>query len=148
MKEVVFKFNNPEESSGYLLWQLTMLWQRKIKKELDALHITHTQFVLLAATQWLCQNRTLVTQVDIANHSNTDRMMVSKVLRTLEANKLIIKTKHKTDTRSNTIVLTIKGKQVLQKALLLVEHVDTTLFSTLGKNHGLFNKNMIALLKD
>lgn len=46
--------------------------------------LPQTQFVLLAALAWLSKQRKAVTQVDIANQSNADRMMVSKVLRTLE----------------------------------------------------------------
>lgn len=70
-------------SPGYLLGQLTMLWQRKQKKVLDPLDLTQIQFVLLAALGWLSKSSNAVTQVDIANQSNADRMMVSKVLRML-----------------------------------------------------------------
>ncbi|MFZ0595451.1 MAG: MarR family transcriptional regulator, partial [Flavobacterium sp.] len=83
-KEINFHFKSPKDSPGYLLGQLTMLWQRRLKKVLDPLDLTQTQFVLLAALGWLSKKSNCVTQVDIANQSNSDRMMVSKVLRTLE----------------------------------------------------------------
>ena len=54
MKKLVnFQFQRPEDSPGYVLWQLTMAWQRLIKQQLDPLDLTHTQFVLLAALAWL-----------------------------------------------------------------------------------------------
>ena len=39
---------NQEESTGFLLYNLTTLLQRRMKRELDVLDITHMQFVLLA----------------------------------------------------------------------------------------------------
>lgn len=80
--KINFKFKSPEESPGYLLGQLNLIWQRNQKKVLDPLDLTQTQFVLLAALAWLSKTKNEVTQVDIANQGNADRMMVSKVLRT------------------------------------------------------------------
>ena len=145
-KEIDFHFKSPADSPGYLLGQLTMLWQRKQKKILDPLDLTQTQFVLLAALAWLSKQRKAVTQVDIANQSNADRMMVSKVLRTLEEKEFITRQEHETDTRAKTIRLTTKGGVVLQKALILVENADLEFFAALGNKLASFNKNMIQLI--
>jgi DNA-binding MarR family transcriptional regulator len=144
---VKFHFQKAEESSGYLLWQVTMLWQRKIKKELDILKITHTQFVLLASLAWLAKSTEAVTQIDIANHSNTDRMMVSKVLRTLEIKGFIKRQEHTTDTRAKIITLTKSGQVILQKALQVVETVDDNFFGILHANTKKFNASMQTLIK-
>ncbi|HHG84581.1 MAG TPA: MarR family transcriptional regulator [Bacteroidetes bacterium] len=141
-----FHFKRPEESPGYLLWQVTMSWQRKIKKELDKLEITHTQFVLMAALAWLLKQRDTVTQVEIAKHSNTDRMMVSKVLRTLQKKGLITRKEHETDTRAKKISLTAAGSAILKQALFSVEKVDVEFFSVLGVEGKRFNANMAALI--
>ena len=126
-KEIDFQFKSPNDSPGYLLGQVTMLWQRKLKKVLDPLNLTQTQFVLLAALGWLSKKNNVVTQVEIANQSNTDRMMVSKVLRTLEKKKFISRQEHPTDTRAKVIKLTTDGAKVLQIALTAVENADTAL---------------------
>ena len=97
-------------------------WQRKQKKALGPLDLTHTQFVLLASLSWLSRENNAVTQVDIANQSNADRMMVSKVLRTLEEKKFITRQEHETDTRAKTIQLTKLGTETLQKAIVKVEN--------------------------
>lgn len=146
-KEIEFQFKSPNDSPGYLLGQVTMLWQRKLKKVLDPLNLTHTQFVLLAALGWLSKKNTDVTQVDIANQSNTDRMMVSKVLRTLEKKKFISRQEHPIDTRAKVIKLTNAGAEVLQKALTAVENADIEFFSVLGDNLSTFNKNMFNLIE-
>jgi DNA-binding MarR family transcriptional regulator len=144
-KKIEFQFNTPNESPGYLLGQLTTLWQRKLKKVLDPLNLTQTQFVLLAALGWLSREIDNVTQVDIANQGNADRMMVSKVLRTLEIKKFISRQEHQTDTRAKEIRLTTEGAKVLQKALIAVETADIDFFSVLGKNLSSYNQNMVNL---
>jgi DNA-binding MarR family transcriptional regulator len=145
-KEIEFHFKSPNDSPGYLLGQLTMLWQRKIKKVLDPLDLTQTQFVLLAALGWLSKKNKSVTQVDIANQSNADRMMVSKVLRTLVEKGFITRQEHKTDTRAKTIRLTTNGEVILQKALTEVENADLDFFAALDTKLSLFNKNMVQLI--
>ena len=145
-KEIEFRFKNPNDSPGYLLGQITMLFQRKQKKVLDPLDLTQTQFVMLAALGWLSKKNNAVTQVDIANQSNSDRMMVSKVLRTLEEKGFITRQEHKTDTRAKTIRLTTKGEVVLQKAIIEVENADLNFFATLDSRLSSFNKNMVQLI--
>lgn len=147
VEKIDFQFKTPNESPGYLLGQLTTLWQRKQKKVLDPLNLTQTQFVLLAALGWLSRENDYVTQVDIANQGNADRMMVSKVLRTLENKKFISRQEHQTDTRAKVIKLTNEGAKVLQEALTAIETADVDFFSVLGEKLTLFNQNMVNLIE-
>ncbi|MCC6727615.1 MAG: MarR family transcriptional regulator [Saprospiraceae bacterium] len=145
-KKVEFHFNKAEESPGFLLWQLTMLWQRMVKRELDKIDLTHTQFVLLATLAWLSKTSDSVTQVDIANHSKTDRMMVSKVLRTLEDKGLLGRQEHATDTRAKSVSMTPVGEALLQTALKVVEGVDIDFFAKLGAREADFKADMLHLI--
>ena len=146
-KKIEFHFKKPEDSPGYLLGQLTMLWQRKQKRVLDPLDLTHTQFALLCALAWLSRESDQVTQVDIANQGNADTMMVSKVLRTLQEKKFITRQEHPTDTRAKTIKLTADGEAVLQKAIICVEKADLEFFQKFGPDLTNFNSTMVALIK-
>lgn len=146
-KRIEFHFKKPDESPGYLLGQLTMLWQRKQKRVLDPLDLTSTQFALLCALAWLSRESDKVTQVDIANQGNADRMMVSKVLRTLEEKGFITRHDHPTDTRAKLIKLTTKGKVVLQKAIICVENTDFEFFNELGTDLTSFNSTMVSLIE-
>lgn len=145
-KDIEFHFKSPEDSPGYLLGQLTMLWQRKQKKVLDPLDLTQTQFALLCALAWLSKNNKNVTQIDIANQTNSDRMMVSKVLRTLEEKGFLTRQEHEKDTRAKTIRLTANGAIVLQKALVEVENADLDFFSSLEAELPSFNNKMLQLI--
>jgi len=146
-KKIEFHFKSPEESPGYLLGQLEILRQRKLKRVLDPLDLTITQFVMLAAVGWLSRENEAVTQVDIANQSSADRMMVSKVLRTLEEKKFITRQEHPTDTRAKVIKLSPSGELVLQKALASVESSDIAFFNVLDpKELKALNANISKLL--
>ena len=144
-EKIEFKFKSPEDSPGYLLGQLAMLWQRKQKRVLDPLDLTHTQFALLCALAWLSRDSDKVTQVDIATQGNADTMMVSKVLRTLEEKKFITRHEHPTDTRAKTIKLTPDGEIVLQKAIISVEAADMDFFQKSDLKN--FNATMAALIE-
>jgi DNA-binding MarR family transcriptional regulator len=146
--KIKFKFKSPEDSPGYLLGQLNLIWQRNQKKVLDPLDLTQTQFVLLAALAWLSKSKKDVTQIDIANQGNADRMMVSKVLRTLELKKFISRHEHSTDTRAKTVRLTASGEKVLQLALAKIEEADIEFFSALENKLPGFNKNMLKLIDE
>ena len=146
-QKIEFHFKSPEDSPGYLLGQLEILRQRKLKKVLDPLDLTITQFVMLAAVGWLSRDNDAVTQIDIANQSSADRMMVSKVLRTLEEKKFITRQEHPTDTRAKVIKLSPSGEPVLQEALISVETSDVDFFSVLDPTDlNALNANISRLL--
>lgn len=129
--KIDFHFEKPEENLGYLLWQATMLWQKQMNRALNDINLTHTQFVILAALGWLLKSSDSVTQKEIANHSNTDRMMVSKILRTLQKNGLIERKEHETDTRAKCVFLTDKGSNILQKAIEIKSRANSLFFGKL-----------------
>jgi DNA-binding MarR family transcriptional regulator len=140
--------NNQDESTGYLLYHLTMLMQRKMKRELDKLDITHTQFVILASSYMLSKKNESVTQIGIANQSKMDKMMVSKVLRTLQSKGLITRQEHLTDTRAKMILLTEDGIRLFQKAFVIVKQVEKEFFRCLENEIQPFNDKIKTLLEN
>ncbi len=143
MKET-FK-NTPSESTGFLLWKTTNLWQREIKRTLKKYDLTHTQFVVLASSYWLSQNNDSLTQVEIAEFIEIDKMMNSNVIRKLIEKKLLNRTEHKTDTRAKVIKLTEKGVETLKKAIVEVEQFDELFFGKIS-NKDLFNNELETIL--
>ncbi|WP_298534703.1 MarR family transcriptional regulator [uncultured Algibacter sp.] len=129
----------PNNNIGYLLWQTTMLWQRQMNNVLSKVELTHTQFVILASLGWLLKKSNNVTQKEIAHFSKTDRMMVSKILRTLQKNELIDRKEHETDTRAKCVFLTEKGKNTLQKAFKVKVHANNEFFSNLPDQERFMN---------
>ncbi|MEP6646053.1 MAG: MarR family transcriptional regulator [Saprospiraceae bacterium] len=145
-EEKVFGFEKANDSTGFLLWQVTNLWQREIRKALEKLELTHSQFVLLASIYWLLMQRKDVTQVILSDHTKIDPMTTSTVLRTLQKKGYIQRHEHHTDTRAKTVALTESGKKITKEAVKLVERFDSLFFSPLGNKTTDFNKKLIVLM--
>jgi len=135
MKEIAWKkvsqFEGPEQSPGFLLWQVSTKWRREIEAALATLNLTHPQFVLLASLGWLTRHNT-VTQIELARHCNTDVNMTSKVLRSLEQKGYIERHRREGDERSKLPKLTEKGAKLVKHAIPIVEKVDEDFFGKLG----------------
>ena len=91
---------NPDDSPGFLLWHVTLRWQRDITAALAPLDLTHVQFVLLATTWWLNSHGEDPNQLTLARQAGTDVKMTSQVLRKLESKGLIRRDVDTTDTRA------------------------------------------------
>jgi DNA-binding MarR family transcriptional regulator len=142
------RFEQADDSPGFLLWQLTNLWQQRIRSALAPLGITHVQFVLLASVAWLEKAEVVVSQATLSRHAHTDIMMTSQVVRTLEEKGLFTRTAHPTDTRAKVVVLTAKGYKVIQQAFTVVEAVDEQFFQELGEQASTFLSLMQLLIKN
>lgn len=127
----VFSVEKPEDSPGFLLWQTTVTWQRKIKKALEPYGIAHAQFVLLAILLWHDKIKQQPTQVILANWSKLDKMTVSKSLRGLVDQGLVIRREHPEDTRAKVVDLTADGKNMASKLVPVVEQMDAEFFGNL-----------------
>ena len=128
------KFEKPDESPGFLLWQTMNLWQRKMRAALRESGLTHVQFVLLASTVWLNDQGREATQVMIARFAHVDVMMTSQVLRSLEEKNLVLRLKNPGDTRAHLISPTEKGRKLIEKAIKIVEDTDSAFFAILDNN--------------
>ena len=143
----LFSFEKPEENSGFLLWQVSMHWQRKIKQALDPLDMTHTQFVLLAALAWLSQFEGEVYQIDVARHAKIDKMMTSKIVKTLIRKKVLITKDSQVDSRAKYLLFTPAGFTLFEQALRKVEQVDEQFFAKLDNDALSFRQMMQKLME-
>ena len=141
-------FEDPSESTGFLIWQVTNLWQRRMKISLDPLGLTHVQFLLLNALATI--NKTAdkpITQMMVANHANCDKMMASKVLRTLEERKLIMRKPHHLDTRSRSWLLTTRGMELIEKATPVFTATEEAFFDSLKSKQKSVDKRLKKVIK-
>ena len=144
--ERTFSVDRAEDSTGFLLWQVTNLWQREIRKALEPFELTHSQFVLLASIHWLTLHDQEVTQILLSHHTKIDPMTTSTVLRAMQAKLLIRRREHSTDTRAKTVVLTEKSVNTAKRAVKAVEKFDREFFSRLGPGVVVFNTQILTLL--
>jgi len=122
----------PEQSPGFLLWHVTLRWQRDVTAALKPLGLTHVQFVLLATAWWLNTHDQQPSQVSLATEAGTDVKMASQVIRTLAQKGLITRETRATDTRARRLVVTATGAALAPQAIDAVEAVDRALLAALS----------------
>ena len=103
---------DPDDSPGFLLWHVTLRWQRDMAAALAPLGLTHVQFVLLATTWWLNSDGQSPNQLGVARQAGTDVKMTSEVLRKLEAKGLIRREVDPADTRARRLLATEQGAEL------------------------------------
>ncbi len=133
-KSFPFGFAQAHESPGFLLWQMTMLWQRVIKKALEPYTISHAQFVIMATLLWFELQKKNITQVDIIEWTKLDKMTVSKSLKKLVALKLVNRIEHQSDSRAKSALLTSAGKKLVKQLIPLIEKVDARFFEKISRH--------------
>jgi DNA-binding MarR family transcriptional regulator len=119
---------DPGESPGFLLWRVTLHWQRLVTKALRPLGLTHVQFVLLISTWWLSLHRDPPNQLTIAKHAGTNVKMTSEVLRKLEDKGLVTSRSDSRDRRARIVRVTDEGIRLAERAVVAVEKVDAEFF--------------------
>lgn len=146
-QDEIFSYIEPEENSGYLLWQVTMQWQLSMNRALGKVELTLTQFSLMAGLYWLTKKKQAVTQQQLADYANTDKMMTSKVLAALEEKQIIERVKDPVDSRAKQLKMTDKGVAALREAYRIVQQVDDVFFSDVVKDKVIFDSLLKRLIK-
>ncbi len=148
MSEKEKKVKRSITGAGVLLWKASNAWQRHVRDGLRSTGITHVQFLLLQAVQQLETSGKTPTQIMLARAAGTDVMMTSKVIRTLEKEKLVARKSSKSDARSVTLQITILGKKKVAKAAAAIQKSETAFFSKLVAKPHKFVMNLEALASE
>lgn len=122
----------PGDSPGFLLWHVTLRWQRAITAALAPHELTHVQFVLLACTWWLNEQGQRPNQLTVAAQAGTDVKMTSQVVRKLADRGLLRREVDAHDTRAKTLSVTPSGTRLAQRAIAAVEQIDAEFFAPTG----------------
>ena len=132
MDEVKLKLG-PEANNiaGFLLWQVSKLWQRHLTLALRDLDLPSTQAVILANVLRLCEEGQTVTQSLLSAVTKVDRMTTSQALRSLEKKQLIIRRTPKADLRTKQVRLTSRGRATAFETIIRLARTHHTFFRPL-----------------
>jgi DNA-binding MarR family transcriptional regulator len=118
MNRVKLKLGPEAETiAGFLLWQVSKLWQQQLALSLQDLRLPPTQAVILANVLRLSEEGGEVTQSSLSKVTKVDRMTASQTLRSLEGKRLITRQSSKKDSRTNQIRLTELGRETAFEAI-------------------------------
>jgi DNA-binding MarR family transcriptional regulator len=114
---------------GFALWREAMRWQRNLDASLSPLRLTHTQYLVLFASDNVTEEtRDAVTQRAIAENAGHDEVTTSRVVRVLCERGLLDRGGSE-DRRAYRVTLTAKGRQVLKRAATDVEAAAKRFFA-------------------
>lgn len=134
MKTVKLKLGRETETiAGFLLWQVSKLWQHRLTLALQDLDLPPTQAVLLANVLRFTEEGGEVTQSLLAKATKVDRMTVSQSLRSLEARRLITRRSSTKDSRTHAIKLTRHGRDVAFETVARLAAAHESFFLPLKK---------------
>jgi DNA-binding MarR family transcriptional regulator len=136
----------PETLLGYRLWQVHYLWHKHIERELRAVNLSHLQYVLLAATNFLSREGEVPSQIRLATFTKVEKMMVSKNLRILEQRGYLSRKPYPGDRRANRIQLTASGLRLLRRTLSISVAAHAGFFRSLGSDWKRLNRMLQALM--
>jgi DNA-binding MarR family transcriptional regulator len=132
--------------TGYLLWHVVNLWQRRQKEALAPFDLTPVQYLLLSGLAELdASAERPVNQSTLAQHCRTDPMMTSQVSRVLERNGLVARRQDTDDGRAVGVALTGKGRQRERDARSAVAGVEQRFFAALGSDVPAFGDALTIL---
>ena len=120
--------SGPALSAGFWLHHAALAWRAELDARLRPLGLTPTQFLLLASVGWLEHLDGPPTQQEAAEQAGADRMMTSKLLRTLEERGLLARHAHESDARARRVALTPFGRELVGKATAQAREIDARFF--------------------
>jgi DNA-binding MarR family transcriptional regulator len=120
--------SGPMLSPGFWLHHAALAWRAELDVRLRPLGLTPTQFLLLASAGWLEHLTGPPTQQQVADQAGADRMMTSRVVRTLEDRGLLVRRADQGSARSLRLSLTDAGRTAIGRATQAAREVDTLLF--------------------
>ncbi|WP_298611411.1 MarR family transcriptional regulator [uncultured Thiothrix sp.] len=133
LEDSPFKYEQADDSAGFLLWKITTLWQGKLAKVLGDFGITQTQYAILASLAWFEAKAERITQTQLVAHTKIDKMTLSKAIRRLEESGLVVRNDSALDSRAFNVGFSDQGKLLIQQAIVAIENADEEFFSCLSE---------------
>jgi DNA-binding MarR family transcriptional regulator len=120
-----------ERIPGFLLWQVSKLWQRQLNAALSDLKLSGTQAIILGNVVRIQGQGKHATQTVLAQITKVDPMTMSQALRTLERKKMITRATARDDRRAVRVVATAKGIKTTALALERIIRAHVAFFQPL-----------------
>jgi MarR family transcriptional regulator for hemolysin len=139
---------DPQTIPGFVLWQVSKLWQRHLAAALKPFGVGSTEFVVLGNAVRLTQLGREVTPMMLMAATKIDRMTASQTIRSLEKKGLIERRDLPDDKRTFHVVPTQEGEQLADAALGKVIEAHLKFFEPLQDQTEQYLAMMQKLIKE
>ena len=134
-----------DDRLSILIWQISNLWQLKIRQKLKKSNITFNEYIILETLYKLEKVKDNITQQEICKNSSIDRSVVSLKITNLEEKKLLNRTQS-VDRRSYSVFLTSSGSLLVENLINGIENQENIIFDKLGSEIYNFTNSLKLLL--
>lgn len=128
----------PGAATGALVWRLATRWRTAVDRAVSVHGLTHASYVVLTTLYSLrgtsrpAAEAGPPSQRAIADASGMEPMYVSRLIRSLESDGLVTRTRDERDTRVIRLELTADGLDVVRPAMRTVQALLDELLAPLG----------------
>lgn len=112
---------NVQECQSFRLWQANNKVQGLLRPCLGELELTYVQYMVLASLAF-DMNKRAINQKQLARTLDIDLTMASQVIRKLEQNRFLVRTRGIIDGRAVSLRITAKGMNLAIRAQKAVEN--------------------------
>jgi DNA-binding MarR family transcriptional regulator len=144
----------PGAATGALVWRLANRWRTAVDRAVSVHGLTHATYVVLT-TLYSLRGTTQAagqpgppSQREIADASGMEPMYISRLVRSLETDGLIVRTRDERDTRVVRLELTRAGLEVVHPAMRTVQALLDELLAPLGGRSSDRTSRFVATLAE
>ena len=134
-----------ENRIGLLIWQTSNLWQSKLRNKLSEYNISFNEYLIIETIYNLSNISKNISQIDIVYNSFIDKSVVSAKLSQL-AKKKLIKKMSANDNRSNRLILTKEGINIIENIINDIISTEKNFFGKLNEETFNFINSLKLLL--
>ena len=134
-----------ENRIGLLIWQTYNLWQSKLRNKLSKYNISFNEYLIIETLYNLSNVSNNISQIDIVYNSFIDKSVVSAKLSQLVKKKLI-KKMTSNDNRSNRLILTKEGINIIESIVDEIILTEKNFFGKLNEESFNFINSLKLLL--
>jgi DNA-binding MarR family transcriptional regulator len=135
------------ETTGSLVWRLSMKWRAAVDRAVAPFGLTHAQYVLIATLYGMSLAGARPSQRELADASGLEPVYVSRLARGLEEGGLIERTESAADPRAVELSLTRRGEDVVIQAIAAVRELHDRLLEPIGGLRGIENRRFRTTLR-
>ena len=135
------------EGPSFTFSQAYFTWKRITDRAIEAIGLTHTQYVFMGTLFELEKHNDKATQNDLARLTNSDVTMTSQILRTLQKRGLVLREQIDGDERAKYSSLSPAGKKLVKKAAEIMKINEKEYFAPIENDMPNFMANLKKLTR-
>ena len=134
-----------ETKIGLLIWQVSNLWQSRLRKILKKYNLTLNEYLIIESSIKLGNNKSALYQNEISIYAGIDFSVSSVIFKLLEEKKIVSRV-YTNDNRKKNIKVLSNGINLYKMISPLINDEEKKIFSKLQNENYNFTNSLKLLL--